>query len=235
MLEDEGAAFVGVAPDALVLLEAAEQPTRRGRMRIVTGRAFEHALAQAMALVVLDLRELLAMAREADSRRGAELLDLARGGGDAQQSRRRVLAVLRVATRAGQSRLRVRATIERRVRIKMAGQAARISLRHGFLAEREYRPAPGLPHVLRDVAVTVSAGQCLAGERLPVGIVEHGVWIARERLELIAMTNIALAGDAHVGRIRSGFLRRDARARQQGQRQEREEFWRPHCCAVGQF
>ena len=58
MLEYERAALVGMALDTSFLLEAAEQRARRGCMRVVTRGAFEHALAQAMVLVVFGFREL---------------------------------------------------------------------------------------------------------------------------------------------------------------------------------
>ena len=69
MLEHERAALVRVAGDALLLLEAAEQRSCCGLVRIVARRALEHAFPQPVMLVQIEQRELLAVAFEADPAR----------------------------------------------------------------------------------------------------------------------------------------------------------------------
>jgi hypothetical protein len=194
MLEYERTALVRMAVDASFLLEAAEQRAGRWRVRIVTRGAFERSLAQAMALVVLGFCELLAVAAEANARRVAERSDLRRPR-QAQQRRRRVLAMLRVAARAGQSCLRMRAAVERRVRALVARQTAAVSLGNGFVAEREYRRAPGLLQMFCEVAVAVAAREWLSCLRLPIRVVEHRVRITRYGLELVAVTETAAPCD----------------------------------------
>jgi len=57
VLEEEGAALVGVALQAGFLLETAQSAERGGLMRVVAGRALKDALLQAMALVQGELGE----------------------------------------------------------------------------------------------------------------------------------------------------------------------------------
>jgi len=104
VLEYERPAFVDVAIEALLLFEAAEQGASSRGMRIVARSALEDALAQPMALVEGELRELRAVTVEADSRLGANGVEIERRPRLAQQGGGRPLPVLLVATRARESR-----------------------------------------------------------------------------------------------------------------------------------
>jgi len=215
VLEHERATFVGMAPDAFFLLEAAEQRPRRGLVWIVARRAFEDSFANAMMLVVPSFGELLAMTLEADARRAPLSCRFRQPGRLPQQRRGRVLAVLLMAARASQACESVRAAIEARMRVLVAPQTARVALGYRLVAKREHGPAAGIAHVLADVAMTVATRQRLASQRSPVRIVEHCMRVALNRLELVAVADVALPRDAHRGSIarRGWCLRLGRRAR----------------------
>ena len=75
MLENERSTLVGVALEALLLLEAAEQTSCHRRMGIVAGCAFENTFPQAVAFVELEGGEGIVMALDAQPARWAELIE----------------------------------------------------------------------------------------------------------------------------------------------------------------
>lgn len=214
VLEDEGPAFINVAIEAWLLLEAAEQrPTGRG-VRIVARNALENALTQPMPLVEGELRDLRAVAVDADSRPGANGGEIERRGHLAQQGRGRPLRVLLVTARAREARKRMRTSIEGRMSVTMAAHAAVRLLERGFLAKRENAVAPPRRrNVLTGIAVTIETTEWLPRARLPLAVIEH---LVRPRMSSLEVLDVASVTEPH--RLRElGLigLRVEARAPEQ--------------------
>lgn len=116
VLVDKRSALVGVAFQALTLLEPPKQCARRGGMRIVAGRAPECPFDKPVTLVEFEFCEFVVVASKTQPARWLDLADeLDELRQSAQQRLRRLGRMLAVAVGAGEPGLRMRAAIEFRV------------------------------------------------------------------------------------------------------------------------
>ena len=201
VLEDEWAAFVGMAGRTLLLLEAAEQGAGRRRVRVVAGDAFQCTLAEPMMLVELELRELVGVtvrANGAAETEPGEIADCAtRLAQQVHWGRTRSRAVLTVAIRTCKAGERVRASVEARVRFTVAGQTSLILRRCRFLTKCEHAAASAArANMLGNVPVAIETARREPRALLPPGGIQLTVGIVFQGRELVAMASRAQRGRA---------------------------------------
>jgi len=189
VLVEERAAFVGMAADALFLLEAGQMRSGRGGMRVVAGRAGHDSFLESMPLVGLEMGKNIRVARRT-------IL----GDAAPEQSGGRV-AVDAVAGGAVERGFGMRAGAVPGIVLVVAGQASGRLFSGGFgRTEGEEVPLAFSFRVLLGTAV--AGGAAL--------VAQLGVRLGREGRDRFFMANAAGRG---VFRLRGGTGRREQPAK----------------------